>query len=53
MKLELRYPKIDGNTTEEQVKQIKKYLYQLVSELQIIIDNIPESVDGGKNEKNL
>lgn len=45
MKMELRLPKIDGKTTPEQVEQIKKYLFTLVNQLQIVIDNLPEKED--------
>lgn len=42
MKIKLRQPKIDGKTTPEQVLQIKSFLVQLVNDLQLVIDGLPE-----------
>ena len=38
---ELRYPKIDGKTDAERIEQMRRYLFYLVDELQIIINNLP------------
>jgi hypothetical protein len=42
VKITLRKPKIDGKTQSEQIVQIKSFLVQLVNDLQIVIDNLPE-----------
>lgn len=33
----LRYPNITGRTPEEQVEQLKRYLFQLIDELNYIL----------------
>ena len=40
---DLRLPSITGRTTEEQVKQIKSYLYQLVQELNFALQAIEQA----------
>lgn len=45
MELKLRYPNITGGTEREQIEQIKRYLFQLVDELQFS-DNGVQSTSG-------
>ena len=33
----LRYPNITGKTAEEQIQQLKRYLYQLIDELNFLL----------------
>lgn len=42
MNIQLRLPHITAETTPEQIAQIRLYLYQLVEQLQFIINNLPE-----------
>lgn len=43
---QIRYPKITGRTPEEQIAQLKSYLYQLVDQLNYMLANS----DGKKEE---
>lgn len=43
MKLELRYPHIDKKAPPSvQVEQMRAYLYTLVDQLQVVINNLPD-----------
>ena len=43
MKVELRYPHIDKTAPPGvQVEQMRAYLYALVEQLQLVINNLPE-----------
>ena len=43
MKVELRYPYIDKKAPPAvQVEQMSAYLYALVDQLQVVINNLPE-----------
>ena len=43
MKVELRYPHIDKKAPPAvQVEQMRAYLYALVDQLQVVINNLPE-----------
>lgn len=43
MKVELRYPHIDKKAPPAvQVEQMRGYLYTLVEQLQMVINNLPE-----------
>ena len=44
MTIELRLPDIKGSD-EEQLRQIKSYLYQLVSELRFALGDLDERVE--------
>jgi hypothetical protein len=49
--IELRYPKIDAPTDGEKIEQMRRYLHQLVDQLQIVfleIDEISEFVKKNK-----
>lgn len=39
----LNPPKIDGETTEEQLRQVKRYLFQLVEELNWALEDIEKT----------
>ena len=43
---QIRYPNITGRTPEEQISQLKSYLYQLVDQLNYMLSNS----DGKKEE---
>lgn len=43
---QIRYPNITGRTPEEQIAQLKSYLYQLVDQLNYMLSNS----DGKKEE---
>ena len=47
MGFELRMPNIKGATDAEQIAQIKSYLYQIVEQLQFIIDTLDNQSKGG------
>lgn len=47
MGFELRIPNINGATDKEQIAQIKSYLYQLVEQLQFILNTIDNQSKGG------
>lgn len=47
----LRLPNITSNTTSGQVAQIVKYLRQLVTDLNAVIDEIENIQTGGKNNE--
>ena len=36
----LRYPNITGRTPEEQIEQLKRYLYQLIDQLNFVLSTI-------------
>lgn len=36
----LRYPNITGRTPEEQIAQLKSYLYQLIDELNFVLSTM-------------
>jgi hypothetical protein len=36
----LRYPNITGRTPEEQIEQLKRYLYQLIDELNFALSTM-------------
>lgn len=36
----LRYPNITGRTPEEQIDQLKRYLYQLIDELNFVLSTM-------------
>lgn len=36
----LRYPNITGRTPEEQIEQLKRYLYQLIDELNFVLSTM-------------
>lgn len=38
--IDIRYPQITGKTEKEQLMQIKSYLYQIVPQLQIALENL-------------
>lgn len=43
MRLNLRYPKINGRTRDEEIAQIKAFLFELVDQLNLIIDKLPDT----------
>lgn len=43
MRTDLRYPNINGKTTEQQLVQTKRYLYQLVDQLNFALQNVGNS----------
>lgn len=47
MGFDLRKPNINGPTDKEQIAQIKSYLYQMVEQLQFIIDTLDNQSKGG------
>lgn len=36
----LRYPNITGRSPEEQIEQLKRYLYQLIDELNFVLSTM-------------
>lgn len=51
MKIELRYPNIDKNAPPAvQVAQMRAYLFALIDQLQIVINNLPEADESKKGE---
>lgn len=36
----LRYPNITGRTPEEQIDQLKRYLYQLIDDLNFVLSTM-------------
>lgn len=36
----LRYPNITGRSPEEQIEQMKRYLYQLIDELNFVLSTM-------------
>jgi hypothetical protein len=48
--IRLRRPKIDGKTTQEQIDQIARYLFQMVDELENTV--FDKAVEGIKIENN-
>lgn len=36
----LRYPNITGRTPEEQIEQLKRYLYQLIDQLNFVLSTM-------------
>ena len=47
----LRYPHIAGRTPEEQIDQIKRYLYQLIDELNFALSAMEAQNHQKKEEK--
>ena len=45
----LRYPNITGRTPEEQIDQLKRYLYQLIDQLNYVLETI-ETKNNPKKE---
>lgn len=42
---ELRLPKIDAPTEKEQIVQIKNYLFQLVEQLQFVLNDVERRME--------
>ena len=47
----LRYPNITGRTPEEQVDQLKRYLYQLIDQLNFVLSTMDTQNNPQKEEK--
>lgn len=57
MKVELRPPSNKGGTPQEQIAELRSYLFQLVAQLQFILSSLPDPEEAdpntqGKNNKN-
>lgn len=57
MKVELRLPSNRGGTPQEQIAELRSYLFQLVTQLQFILSNLPDLGEAdlntpGENNKN-
>lgn len=57
MKVDLRLPSNKGGTLQEQIAELRSYLFQLVTQLQFILSNLPDPEEAdpntqGKNNKN-
>lgn len=46
--IDLKLPNITGETPEEQIQQIHRYLYQLVQELNWALDTLSNQASSGK-----
>lgn len=51
MKIELRYPNIDKSAPPEtQIAQMRAFLYALIDQLQMVINNLPEADKKGEDK---
>ena len=47
----LRYPNITGRAPEEQIDQLKRYLYQLIDQLNFVLSTMDAQSTPKKEEK--
>jgi hypothetical protein len=50
--MNFRYPNITGKTEKEQIEQIRRYLFQLVDQLNYTVPKLTENSDAAANTKN-
>lgn len=52
MSMNFRYPNITGKTEKEQIEQIRRYLFQMVDQLNYVVSRMEErSSDAESNHK--